>query len=132
MIVSDLETGLKSFKQRVELMLSRDGSCLDTSIAPMVDVMHDELGGSISITSYLGQQASESIRKRVSGKMESDVFMLACSGVFRMDDRSMKLNCAIVNEDGMPVTIAVEEGMDGLNRFVQETRQDVYTIFQSI
>lgn len=105
---------------------------LDKSVVPAVNIIHDDLGGSISIASFLDKGTASAIKKEISGKMESDVLMLACSGVFYMENRFMKLNCSVVNEDGMPVSIVESNKIEDINQFIKETRYGVFNIFKSI
>lgn len=122
---------LRMFRDGVESLLKGDDR-LDSTIEPTVVVMHDDLSGTLNVNSYMDGRISDMLREEINGKMESDVFMLSCSGVFHVSNKSMKLNCAIVNEDGMPVNVQNSSRMKQLNEFINDTRHGIFSVFKSI
>ena len=129
--MEELTRNLETFRDKVELLLKSDAR-LDESTGPSVTVMHDDMGGTLNVTSFMKREISEMLRDTIGDKMESDVFMLTCSGVFKMDDKAMKLNCSIVNEDGISVNVYNDKKMNPLNEFIHKTRYEIFNIFKSI
>ena len=128
---SKLDDTLTVLKNEIESLLMKN-DMLDHSKESFVTVNHDDLGGSISVSSFVLPSISNMLRSEVKDEIGSDVFMLSCSAVFTLNKKMMKINCSIVNEDGIPVNVVDAPGVKKITEDVSMTRTSIYNIFKSI
>jgi hypothetical protein len=121
---------IENWRNDIEAIMRSDGMVRE-SPEPKVEIDYSfGNSGLVKAQAIINEDISRSLRELSKNKIETDVFLLSCTGHFSLSPKDISLDCSIINEDGLPVTLVKEIPLQLITERVNVTASRIIESFR--